>query len=148
MKFDKGRTVTWLLLLFILIVLFNIYTLIKERDQIYKSLESTIFNKVISNIPEPKNGIDGDTPVKGIDYFDGRDGRDGENGKDGQDGRDGVDGAQGPQGIQGEKGEPGANGLTPQLRCNKEKNRWEVRYSDDQNWELLNGEKVRCTNGL
>ena len=36
-----------------------------------------------------KDGTDGYTPVKGVDYFDGKNGVDG---KDGQDGKDGVDG--------------------------------------------------------
>lgn len=35
------------------------------------------------------NGKDGYTPVKGVDYFDGKDGKDG---KDGQNGKNGVDG--------------------------------------------------------
>ena len=37
-------------------------------------------------------GEPGYTPVKGVDYFDGKDGKDGSNGKDGQDGQPGQDG--------------------------------------------------------
>lgn len=57
----------------------------------------------------------------------------GTNGKDGQNGTNGVD------------GKDGLDGLTPQLRCNVTKNEWEVRYSDDQNWQLLNGQTTKCT---
>lgn len=39
----------------------------------------------------------------------------------------------------------GINGATPQLRCNIVANRWEVRYGSEDNWQLLNGEKVKCT---
>ena len=37
-------------------------------------------------------GEAGYTPVKGVDYFDGKDGKDGLNGKDGKDGLNGKDG--------------------------------------------------------
>lgn len=62
-----------------------------------------------------RDGKDGYTPIKGIDYFDGKDGYtpikgvdyfDGEPGKDGVDGKDGEQGIQGEQGPKGEKGEP------------------------------------------
>lgn len=56
-----------------------------------------------------------------------------QNGKDGQNGTSGVD------------GKDGLDGLTPQLRCNVTKNEWEVRYSEDQNWQLLNNKIVKCT---
>ena len=45
------------------------------------------------------DGEDGYTPVKGIDYFDGKDGRDGKDGADGKDGEPGKDGEAGPAGV-------------------------------------------------
>lgn len=60
-----------------------ILNVIKSINERLKSLES---------IGIPK---DGKTPIKGVDYFDGKDGRDGKDGLDGKDGapgRDGVDG--------------------------------------------------------
>ena len=53
-----------------------------------------------------KDGADGYTPQKGIDYFDGEDG------KDGKDGKDGADGQTGPAGKDGAPGTPGADGTT------------------------------------
>ena len=56
---------------------------------------------------EGVDGKDGYTPVKGVDYFDGKDGKDGINGKDGRtpvkgadyfDGKNGVDGKDGADG--------------------------------------------------
>lgn len=52
-------------------------------------------------------GIDGYTPRKGTDYFDGKDGKDGAQGKKGDKGDKGDTGAQGQQ------GEKGADGYTP-----------------------------------
>lgn len=81
------------------------------------------------------DGKDGTTPVKGVDYFDGVDGADGLNGENGKDGVDGEDGKDaGPTDI----------------RCNEEKNRWEVRYPGNQNWQIqygASGEPVKCTLG-
>lgn len=78
-----------------------------------------------------KDGVDGYTPKKNVDYFDGKDGADGitphigangnwfvgttdtgkpSRGADGQNGNDGKDGAQGEQGIQGVRGEKGDKG--------------------------------------
>ena len=53
-----------------------------------------------------KDGADGYTPQKGIDYFDGEDG------KDGKDGKDGADGQTGPAGKDGAPGTPGTDGTT------------------------------------
>lgn len=52
---------------------------------------------LIGNIKGPagKDGTDGYTPVKGVDYFDGEDGKDGIDGKDGSNGTDGVNGKDG-----------------------------------------------------
>jgi len=47
----------------------------------------------------------------------------------------------------GRDGADGKEGKTPQLRCNVEKNRWEVRFGEDLTWQILNGEKVKCTTG-
>lgn len=65
-----------------------------------------------------------------------------QNGKDGQNGTNGKDGQNGTNGVDGKDG---LDGLTPQLRCNVTKNEWEVRYSEDQNWQLLNGQTTKCT---
>lgn len=84
--------------------------------------------KKLESIGIPK---DGKTPIKGVDYFDGKDGVDGQNGKDGKDftfdmftpeqlallkgekGKDGLPGKDGKNGIPGRDGKdglPGAEG--------------------------------------
>lgn len=77
--------------------------------------------------PKPVNikgdiGKDGYTPIKGIDYFDGKDGSDGYTpvkGKDyfdGKDGKDGVDGKTPVKGVDyfdGSNGVDGADGFSP-----------------------------------
>ena len=69
-----------------------------------------------------QDGVDGYTPIKNVDYFDGKDGlngvdgKDGLNGNDGQDGSDGVDGKDGETPIKGEDyddGKDGVDGKTP-----------------------------------
>lgn len=63
-----------------------------------------------------RDGVDGYTPVKGKDYFDGQDGKDGLNGKDGYTpikGIDYFDGKNGVDGKDGVNGKDGAAGYTP-----------------------------------
>jgi len=43
------------------------------------------------------------------------------------------------------KGNSGLDGLTPIIRCNTTKNRWEVRYTITDSWKALNNEVVKCT---
>lgn len=66
-----------------------------------------------------KDGQDGYTPVKGVDYFDGKDGEDGYTpvkGKDYFDGKDGKDGytpIKGVDYVDGKNGKDGKDGVTP-----------------------------------
>lgn len=64
----------------------------------------------------------GETPIKGVDYFDGEDGKDGKDGRDGRDGVDGktpvkgvdyFDGVNGKDGKDGRDGRDGVDGKTP-----------------------------------
>lgn len=79
-----------------------------------------------------------------------KDGKDGEKGEKGDKG-DSVTGATGSKGDKGDKGDvgdtgaTGSNGLTPEIRCNTTKNRWEVRYSPELGWEVVNGTPTKCT---
>lgn len=60
-----------------------------------------------------KDGVDGYTPIKGVDYRDGIDGKDGKDGYTpikGVDYRDGIDGKNGADGINGKDGKDGTNG--------------------------------------
>lgn len=65
-------------------------------------------------IPEPVPGKDGYTPVKGVDYFDGKDGKDGKPGKDGLDGES-IVGPQGPAGRDGKVGPAGSPDTAAQI---------------------------------
>lgn len=127
-------------LIFILIVLVGILVFLQISQ--YIGIDVKIKSAVESvNL---KNGKDGYTPIKGIDYIDGKDGITPIKGKDYFDGKDGSDGI-GQKGDPGEKGKDGSNGLTPELRCNTQKNRWEVKYESSESWRVLGEEPVRCT---
>lgn len=64
-----------------------------------------------------ENGKDGYTPVKDVDYFDGKDGVDGKDGQDGLNGKDGYTPQKGVDyfdGENGKDGKDGKDGYTPQ----------------------------------
>lgn len=142
-----NNKLTWFLL--IVIILLNavvINFLLSSQNVIHSQLDSVIDNK-ISEFADHHNlvGVDGKTPVKGIDYFDGKDGAKGEKGEAGVNGAEGKQGEKGDTGEKGENGTDGVDGKTPQIRCNVNKNVWQVRYSDDDLWQDMNGQKVACT---
>lgn len=142
----------WAITLAVLISYFTYLILLatnpdRARDIIRKSVQEEISR---IDIPKPENGVDARTPIKGIDYFDGTNGKNGLNASDEQ-----VDKAvekyfkkNPPKTIKGQDGkdaEKPQDGLTPEIRCNLLKNRWEVRYGIEESWQALNGEKVKCT---
>lgn len=146
MKHRFPNFIAWMLLLLLVgMSVFTIYLLSTKDDEIRKSINDSVKSEVAKIIiPTPKNGLDGYTPVKGVDYFDGINGL---NATDEQ-----VQKAvnvwfeKNPlQVVQPKDGSDGMNGITPQIKCNTTKNRWEVRYGEDQSWQLLNNEKVKCT---
>lgn len=60
-----------------------------------------------------KDGVDGYTPIKDVDYFDGKDGVNGKDGKDGYTPIKGVDYFDGKNGVDGKDGQNGVDGKTP-----------------------------------
>ena len=60
-----------------------------------------------------QSGKDGYTPVKGVDYFDGQDGQPGKDGATGKDGKDGYTPVKGVDYFDGKDGQPGKDGKTP-----------------------------------
>lgn len=60
-----------------------------------------------------RDGEDGYTPVKGVDYFDGKDGSDGKDGVDGKDGYTPIKGVDYFDGANGKDGADGKDGRTP-----------------------------------
>lgn len=145
-------------LLFALLVanFFTIYILISRNDQISKSIHDSVQSEIKNiQIPKPKDGY---IPVKGIDYFDGTNGN---NATDEQVKKAvnewfeknppqviaGPKGDTGEKGDKGDKGDSiiGLEGLVTIIRCNTVKNHWEIKYHIEDNWQLLNNERVKCT---
>lgn len=137
------------LLITILIIL--VATLIAVQISQYITIDVKIKNAMQSISVQdgytPVKGVDyidgenGYTPTKGIDYFDGSDGKDGENGKDSMS-------THTIETVIKEVPVKGTDGYTPEVRCNEDKNRWEVRYSNFPNWQIQYGELgqvVKCT---
>lgn len=124
-----------LVLLIIALSFVNLYLLFQNMSNKYDSVNNQIkiLIKELDKYPKIIRGIDGISPLKGIDYFDGTKGKDG---KSGVDGKNGTNGASGNNGI---------DGLIPELQCNTVKNRWEVRYVGDENYQVLNGTPIKCT---
>lgn len=95
------------------------------------------------------DGKDGYTPIKGIDYFDGK------NGLDGKTPIFKVDGGmlyirydekeswtllgniQGADGLDGVNGKDGRDGISPVIRINEDVNEWEVSYDNGATWVSL-----------
>lgn len=69
--------------------------------------------KNIGIVGTGKDGVDGYTPQKNIDYFDGKDGLPGKDGKDGYTPVKGVDYFDGAPGKDGQPGADGKDGYTP-----------------------------------
>ena len=68
------------------------------------------------NGKDGKDGIDGKdgyTPIKGVDYFDGKNGLDGKDGSDGKNGTDGYTPIKGVDYFDGKDGANGKDGKTP-----------------------------------
>lgn len=83
---------------------------------------------IISTQSIPSNGLKGDKGDKG-------------------DAGESIQGEKGDKGDKGDsiKGDKGDDGLTPIIRCNIDKNRWEVKYFGGELWKVLNGTPVPCT---
>lgn len=127
----------------------------------YQKINDYIDGK-IANIPPAKDGKDAVVDYKGITAYIDRKIAALPKPKDGVDGKDGLNGVAGKDGsscttIQSDSGATitcgdgststitnGADGYI-ELRCNENKNRWEVRYSPDDNWSLLNNKATKCT---
>lgn len=149
-----------LIVLVILLSALNLILIVRINEQqndklIQQSMEMADAEKRINqHIDQVQNSIgllkpkDGYTPKKGVDYFDGVNGQDGTNATDEQVQR-AVDSYMQSHpvsnGVNGNDGVNGSDGLTPTIRCNTLKNRWEVKYSDTGAWKLLNNQVVKCT---
>lgn len=149
----------WVMVMSLLFTsLITIFLLVEQRDAI-----GTAVNKAVESHIEKLDIKDGSTPRKGTDYFDGQSAtpkqiedavsawlsqnppQAGQRGASGENGRDATQEQVDRAVREYMEAKPPEDGLTPLLQCNTEKNRWEVKYHPDDNWQLLNGEKVPCT---
>lgn len=154
--------ILWILLLSVLITtLAIVYLLNKQTQNIHEDVQNTVQEEIERlKIPQVNVGKDGYTPIKNIDYFDGKDGKDGADGKTvtNEQIRNAVsdymsknpiaagrDGYTPTKGVDYSDGENGIDGKTLIIHCNSTKNRWEVKYNPVDTWQLLNGESVKCT---
>lgn len=149
-----------LLIVSILIGAFTAFLLWDNRQKIADQINSAVSEKIAGiDLPEAQHGTNGRTPVKGVDYFDGKDGGQGPKGGDGKNGEDGYtpikgvdyfDGKDGEDGKDGKDGVDGTNGVDAPFyyqRCNESKDRWEYQYSGDTSWGVVmneNGEPAKC----
>lgn len=92
----------------------------------YERIDAIVTEKVaaeVEKIPVPKNGKDGYTPVKGVDYDDG------------------YTPIKGVDYDDGEHGTNGVNGADPMLQCNETLRMLEWKLSTEDLWTIL---PVRC----
>lgn len=126
---DKKTLFAFIFLVFLIGIL--IYLVMqKKNEDIGRDIRMDDLNSTIQSLSRKVTElqlirpIDGKTPVKGVDYFDGangQDGRDGVNGTDGKDGKDGVD------------GKPGTP--APELDISCVESKLMKKYSNDTFWQ-------------
>lgn len=159
-KINKVWIITWILFVILIITSsISIYVLLDNRNRLTERLDgldqaviqSQERIKKAEQQPIPKDGKDGVTTLV-HDYTTTTITLPGSKGEKGDS-------------IQGEAGLSAyeiavKNGFTgseqdwleslkaifipPDFRCNVTKNRWEIRYNSDENWQILNGEIVAC----
>lgn len=161
---NKRKLLTYLAIAIAAIVLIGYLTYLlfalTNPDRLKEAIHDSVRSEVAAiNIPKPKDGKDAsldDIRSMVREYLTANPPKDGTNGLNGKAATyDQVKQAVGEymrdnpvkDGINGISGMDGLNGKTPQLRCNIEKNRWEIRFDEAEKWQLLNGEKIKCTVG-
>lgn len=147
------RVLIWLAVVLIIVLNFiNLY-LIMRQDEKHDSNKNSIASTNVK-IQEVERNIYSkiDSLEKSLSNQPApRDGKDGRDGRDAVDGKDSLSTSE--TRIIQEKtiekvpvnGKDGENGITPIIRCNQSKNRWEYKLLVEDNWQLLNNEVVKCT---
>ncbi len=152
-----NRFIVWVAVLLLIIFCFLNILLLTKITERSKSLENS-YNTVSASTKKLNSSIeDINDRVKYIEdtvnKINTEKPKDGRNGKDGANGVDGIDSKSHntietkviEKQVIKEVPVKGDNGLTPIIKCNVEKNRWEYKFLVDKNWQLLNNEVVRCT---
>lgn len=97
---------------------------------------------VVITVTDGKDGADGYTPIKGVDYFDGSNGKDGEDGKDGYTPVKGVDYFDGKDGEDGKDGSNGNDGISPTVEVTTITGGHRVKITDANGstvFDVMNG---------
>lgn len=133
------RILTALMILMVLLTALNVAVsfLNKQHPDVLKNA----IRKEIESIKIPEAPLPV-IPVKGVDYFDGKDGRDGRDGKDSVS----THTVEKETIVVKEAPKPAKDGLSPIIRCNESKNRWEIRYITTAWSAILNESElpVKC----
>lgn len=147
-KLPLNMFVWALLCLLVMLNMVTIFIILQQQEELKKSVNLMVkqeVGKIV--IPKPKDGMNGYTPIKNIDYFDGINGKNATDEqvskavseyikknppKPGKDGKTPV------------KGKDYTDGKTPEIRCDAERNAWVTRFSPEESWQLLNGERSPC----
>lgn len=134
-RLNRIIAVSWfaILLLLIAIVVVGSMSLKESENRILAGVEERLKNYPMKS---GKDGQNGYTPIKGVDYFDGQDGRNGENALSVttlQPVYTNVP-VQGPEGPEGPQGKPGKTII---IRTNPETKAEECRYLGDIQWQAI-----------
>lgn len=125
-----------LITILIILIIISIFLQLESKVDVQLKIK-----EAISSIEKPKDGY---TPIKGVDYIDGITPVKGKDYQDGisivgKDGNDSVSTQKETTIIQQVpvNGKDGTDGLTPSMRCNKSKDRWEVKYGAELSWKVV-----------
>ncbi len=160
-----SRIIAIIAVAILLTTVFNFIYLVINQDALSRKVKESNqrIEELSAKIPSMIVAKDGRTPILGVDYFipepipgpkgDTVVGKDGRNGNDGKSGESAYEIAV-RHGFAGTEvqwlaslvvvGATGESGATPILRCNENKNRWEVKYGADASWQILNGKVTKC----
>lgn len=157
MKYKNRIIMTAIVITVLLLAFGNLFLMFKITRSIDNTLSAMdMLKKRITDVEDalqriPKSN-DGYTPIKGIDYTDGKKGDKGEAGRNGTDSKS-TDTVEKETVIKEVpvNGKDGIDGKTIILRCNALRNRWETSYIGDTTWSVIrdtNNDPIRCIIGL
>lgn len=131
-KIMRLFTVAWFSVLFVLLILILLSSRgeAKMRQYIDEKIQTVSLQqaKVLESLPEPRDGY---TPIKGVDYFDGRSGTNGTNTTSIHTEKTIVEHTIEQVPIKGE------DGRTLEVQVNPLTNDFEKRYVGDEFWQIL-----------
>lgn len=145
MQFPRDPKDRLILVLILLVILAFASTMFVASYKIaQKQMQQSVAAEMEKQISSIKM-LNGKTPVKGVDYTDGKDGNDGRNGRDGTNGANGKDSVSThtettvikEQPLVGLEGQRGADAPMQQIRLNPVTNDLETKLSNTIFWQVL-----------